>query len=82
MSQNEQGFCDGVDLRFGAIDTTNVNRKRGRDREIIRKVPKHFKYNKYIEKKKYVCMGNARTCDMQKKLHTSKMQDNTIIMLM
>ena len=27
-------------------------------------------------------MGNARTCDMQKKLHTSKMQDNTIIMLM
>ena len=64
-----RGFRDGVDLHFGAIDTTNVSRKRGRDRETIRKVPKHFKYNKYIEKKEYVCMGNAWTCDMQKKFH-------------
>ena len=45
-----RGFRDGVDLHFGAIDTTNVNRKRGKDRETIRKVPKQFKYNKYIEK--------------------------------
>ena len=45
-----KGFWDGVDLRLGAIDTTNVNRKRGRERETIRKVPKQFKYNKYTEK--------------------------------
>ena len=43
-----------MDLRFGAIDTTNVYRKRGRERETIRKVPKQFKYSKYIEKR--VCM--------------------------
>ena len=44
-------FQAGVDLRLGAIDTTNVNRiKRGK-KETIRKAPKHFKYNKYIEKK-------------------------------
>ena len=40
-----------MDLRFGAIDMTNVNKKRGRERETIRKVPKQFKYNKYIEKR-------------------------------
>ena len=45
-----RGFWDGVDLRFGAIDTTNVNRKRGRERETIKKVSKQFKYNNYIEK--------------------------------
>ena len=28
---------------------TNVNRKE-KERETIRKVPTHFKYNKYIEK--------------------------------
>ena len=28
---------------------TNVNRKE-REKETIRKVPTHFKYNKYIEK--------------------------------
>ena len=63
-----KGFWDGVDLRLGAIDTTNVNRKRGRERKTIRKAPKQFKYSKYI-KMEYVCMGNAWTCDMQSKLH-------------
>ena len=29
---------------------TNINKKRGRERETIRKVPKQLKYNKYIEK--------------------------------
>ena len=53
-----RGFQAGVDLRLGAIDTTNVNRKRGRERKTIRKVPSNFKYNKYIEKE-YVCIGNA-----------------------
>ena len=28
-----RGFRAGVDLRLGAIDTTNVNRSRGRKRE-------------------------------------------------
>ena len=63
-----RGFRAGVDLRLGAIDTTNVNRKRERERKTIKKVPSNFKYNKYIEKE-YVCMGNAWTCDMHKKLH-------------
>ena len=34
----------------------------------IRKVPSNFKYIKNIEKK-YVCMGNAWTCDKQNKKH-------------
>ena len=63
-----RGFRAGVDLRLGVIDTTNVNKKRGRERKTIRKVPRNFKYNKYIEKE-YVYMGNAWTCDMQKKLY-------------
>ena len=29
----QRGFRVGVDLRLGAIDTTNVNRFRGRKRE-------------------------------------------------
>ena len=57
------GFWDGVDLRLGAIDTTNVNEKRGRERETIKKVPTHFKYNKYIEKR--VCMHEHVTCNIK-----------------
>ena len=53
-----KGFWDGVDLRLGAIDTTNVNKKRGREIKTIRKAPKQFKYSKYIEME-CVCMGNA-----------------------
>ena len=49
-----RGFWDKVELRLGAIDMTNVNKKRGRERETIRKFPTHFKYSKYIEKR--VCM--------------------------
>ena len=63
-----RGFQVGVDLRLGAIDTTNVNIKRGREKETIKKALKQFKYSKYIEME-YVCMGNAWTCDMQSKLH-------------
>ena len=63
-----RGFRDGVNLRFGSIDTTNVNRKRGREKETIKNASKQFKYSKYIEME-YVCMGNAWTCDMQSKLH-------------
>ena len=43
-----------MDLCLGAIDTTNVNKKREGEKETIRKVPKQFKYSKYIEKR--VCM--------------------------
>ena len=28
-----RGFWDGVDLRLSAIDMTNINEKRGRERE-------------------------------------------------
>ena len=44
-----RGFLDRADLHLGAIDTTNVNRMREREKETIRKVLKQFKYNKYIE---------------------------------
>ena len=42
-----RGFRVGVDLRLGAIDMANVNRKRGRERKTIRKVPSNFKYQDY-----------------------------------
>ena len=35
-----RGFRAGVDLRLGAIDTINVNRKRGRERKDNQKSPK------------------------------------------
>ena len=39
-----------MDLRLGAIDTTNVNKKRERKKD-NQKSLKQFKYNKYIEKR-------------------------------
>ena len=39
-----------MDLCLGAIDTTNVNKIERGKKETIRKTPKQFKYNKYIEK--------------------------------
>ena len=57
-----------MDLRLGAIDTTNINRKRGRERKTIRKVPSNSNITSIL-KREYVYMRNARTCDMQKKLH-------------
>ena len=35
-----RGFRAGVNLRLGAIDTTNVNRKRGKERKDNQKSPK------------------------------------------
>ena len=32
-ASEQRGFRAGVDLRFGAIDTTNVNKFKGRKRE-------------------------------------------------
>ena len=46
-----RGFWAGVDLHLGAIDTTNVNRKKGRERKDNKKVLSNIKYTKYIEKK-------------------------------
>ena len=55
-SENEEaserkGFWARVDLRLGAIDTTNINRKRRRERKIIRKVPSSNNNITYNEKK-------------------------------
>ena len=47
-----------MDLCLGAIDTTNVTNKRGKEKEIIRKVPKQFTIIRICEKK-YTCMENA-----------------------
>ena len=44
-------FQAGVDLRLGAIDTTNVNRIRDKKRRTIRKVPINNNNIKYIENK-------------------------------
>ena len=63
-----RGFQVEVDLRLGAIDTTNVNRKRGREWKTIRKVPSNSNITSIL-KREYICMGNAWICDMQKKLH-------------
>ena len=38
----QRGFQVGVDLFLGAIDTTNVNRKKGRERKDNQKSPKKF----------------------------------------
>ena len=47
-----------MDLRLGAIDTTNVTNSRGRENKTIRKVPKQFTIVRICEKK-YICMENA-----------------------
>ena len=47
-----------MDLRLGAIDTTNINRKRGRERKTIRKVPSNSNITNIL-KREYVCIGNA-----------------------
>ena len=47
----QRGFWDRVNLHFGAINTTNVNEKRRRKKETIRKVPISSNISKYIEKR-------------------------------
>ena len=63
-----RGFRVRVDLCLGVIDMTNVNRKRGRERKTIRKVPSKSNITSIL-KREYVGMRNAWTCDMQNKLH-------------
>ena len=54
-----RGFQAGVDLRLGAIDTTNVNRIRGRKREEQSEKSQATTIISNILKIRYVCMGNA-----------------------
>ena len=64
-----KGFQAGVDLHLGAIDTTNVNRFRGRKREEQLEKSQAISIISNILKIRYVCMRNAWTCDMQNKKH-------------
>ena len=54
-----RGFRAGVDLRLGAIDTTNVNRIRGRKREEQSEKSQEISIISNILKLRYVCIGNA-----------------------
>ena len=63
-----KGFWDRADLRLGAIDMNNVNKKE-RQRKRQSEKSQHISNIASILKKDYVCMGNAWTCDMQKNLH-------------
>ena len=49
-----------MDLRLGAIDTTNVTYRKGREKKKkkIRKVPKQFTIIRICEKN-YTCIENA-----------------------
>ena len=63
-----RGLRVRVDLRLGAINTTNVNRKRGRERKDNQKSLKQSNITSIL-KREYVCIRNTWTCDMQNKLH-------------
>ena len=64
-----RGFRAGVDLRLGAIDTTNVNKNRGRKRKEQSEKSQVTSIISNILKRRYVCMRNVWICDMQNKLH-------------
>ena len=55
----QRGFRVGVDLRLGAIDTTNVNRFRGRKREEQSEKSQAISIISNILKIRYICMENA-----------------------
>ena len=63
-----KGFWDGADLCFSAINTTNVNKRERGKKETIRKAPNSSNIASIL-KIEYICMENAWTRDMQKKLH-------------
>ena len=58
-ASERKGFQAGVDLRLGAINTTNVNRNKGRKREKQLEKSQAITIISNILKRKYVCMGNA-----------------------
>ena len=55
----QRGFRARVDLRLGVIDTTNINRFRGRKREKQSEKSQAISIISNILKIRYVCMGNA-----------------------
>ena len=67
-----------MDLRLGAIDMTNINKRERGKKETIKKVPKKFKYNKYIEKR--VCMHGKRMNMWYAKEIASWAQPNPILL--
>ena len=73
-----RGFRAGVDLRLGAIGTTNVNRNKWRKREEQSKKSQATSIISNILKRRYVCIGNAWTCDMQKKCIMGSTQSKPI----
>ena len=54
-----RGFRAGLDLCLGAIDTTDVNRNRGRKREEQSEKSQATSIISNISKRRYVCMENA-----------------------
>ena len=53
-ASERRGFWAGVNLRLGAIDTTNVNRKRGKERKDNQKSPKSYQiYQVYWKESTY-----------------------------
>ena len=54
-----RGFRAGVDLRLGAIDTTNVNKKKREKKKRQSEKSQATSIISNILRKRYVCMGNA-----------------------
>ena len=54
-----RGFRAGLDLCLGAIDTTDVNRNRGRKREEQSEKSQATSIISNILKRRYVCMENT-----------------------
>ena len=54
-----RGFQAGVDLRLGAIDTTNVNKKKREKKKRQSEKSQATSIISNILRKRYVCMGNA-----------------------
>ena len=59
VAPERRGFQAGVDLRLGVINTTNVNRIRGRKREEQLEKSQAISIISNILKIRYVCKGNA-----------------------
>ena len=58
-ASERRGFRAGMDLCLDAIDTTNVNRDRGRKRKRQSEKSQAATIISHIMKRKYVCMRNA-----------------------
>ena len=65
-----------MDLRLGAIDTTNVTNRRRREKKTIRKYPKQFNIKKILKRRTNAWkMHEHVTC----KVSTSWAQPNSIL---